>query len=184
MEILYPEVGICGLSCRLCPSYQTEAASKCRGCKSPERMAVGCPFITCAVKKVGVEFCWDCEKNESCEKWKRHRESGREYDSFKSYQKLEDDINFTKANGVKAFDAQQRIREALLTRFLHEFNEGRSKSYYCIAATVMDIDELRSSLEEAAARSELLNIKDKSRMMHVILDGIALKKGYCLRIRK
>jgi hypothetical protein len=184
MEIFYPEIGICGLSCRLCPSYQTEAASKCRGCKSPERMAVGCPFITCAVKKVGVEFCWDCAKNESCEKWKKHRESGRKYDSFKSYQKLEDDINIIKLNGVKAYDDQQRVREALLIRLLREFNEGRSKSYYCIAATVMDIDELRSALEEAAARSESLNIKDKARMMHAILDGIALKKGYCLRIRK
>jgi hypothetical protein len=27
-------------------------------------MAVGCPFITCAVKKKGIEFCWDCEENE------------------------------------------------------------------------------------------------------------------------
>ena len=184
MEIKYPEIGICGLSCRLCPSYQTKAASKCRGCKSTERMAVGCPFITCAVKKVGVEFCWDCGKNESCEKWKKHRETGKEHDSFKSYQKLEDDINFIKVKGIKAYDEQQRIRESLLTRLLNEFNEGRSKSYYCIATTVMDIDELRNSLEEAAARSKLLSIKDKSRMMHAILNSIALKKGYRLSLRK
>jgi hypothetical protein len=184
LDILYPEIGICGLSCRLCPSYRTAAASRCRGCKSPERMAVGCPFITCALKREGVEFCWDCEKSESCERWKRHRELGREYDSFKSYQKLEDDISFIRSNGIQAFDAQQRVREALLIRLLHEFNEGRSKSYYCIAATVMEIDELRSALEEAAARSESLNIKEKSRMMHAILNGIALKKGYCLRLRK
>ena len=149
MEIRYPAIGICGLSCRLCPNYQTEAASKCLGCKSTERMAVGCPFITCALKKVGVEFCWDCGKNESCDKWKRHREIGKERDSFKSYQKLEDDIDFIKAKGIKTYDEQQRIRELLLTRLLNEYNEGRSKSYYCIAATVMDINELRSSLNEA-----------------------------------
>lgn len=184
MEIKYPEIGICGLSCRLCPSYQTEAASKCHGCKSTERMAVGCPFITCAVKKVGVEFCWDCGENKSCEKWKRHREVGKKRDSFKSYQKLEDDIDFIKVKGVKAYDEQQRIRESLLIRLLNEFNEGRSKSYYCIAATVMDIKELSSSLEEATARSKLLSIKDKSRIMHAILDSIALKKGYRLSIRK
>ena len=184
MEIKYPEIGICGLSCRLCPSYQTEAASKCRGCKSTERMAVGCPFITCAIKKVGVEFCWDCGANESCEKWERHREAGKNYDSFKSYQKLEDDINFIKVKGIKVYEEQQRIRESLLIRLLKEFNEGRSKSYYCIAATVMDIDELRSSLEEGTARSKLLSIKDKSRIMHSIFDNIALKKGYQLKLRK
>ena len=184
MEITYPEIGICGLSCRLCPNYQTKAASKCSGCKSTNRMAVGCPFITCAIKKVGIEFCWDCRKNESCEKWKKHRELGKEYDSFKTYQKLEDDINFIKAKGVKAYDEQQRIRESLLIGILNEFNEGRSKSYYCIAATVMDIDELNSALEEATAQSKLLSIKDKSRIMHTILNSIALKKGYRLSLRK
>ena len=147
-------------------------------------MAVGCPFITCAVKKVGVEFCWDCRENESCEKWRKHRELGKEYDSFKTYQKLEDDINFIKAKGVKAYDEQRRIRESLLIGILNEFNEGRSKSYYCIAATVMDIDELNSALEEATAQSKLLSIKDKSRIMHTILDSIALKKGYRLSLRK
>jgi hypothetical protein len=147
-------------------------------------MAVGCPFITCAVKKRGVEFCWDCGESESCEKWQKHRMLGRQYDSFKSYQKLEDDINFIIANGIQAFDEQQGIREALLMRLLNEFNEGRSKSYYCIAATVMEIDELRISLEEASSGSKSLNTKDKSRTMHTILDSIAIKKGYCLRLRK
>jgi hypothetical protein len=184
MEIKYPETGICGLSCRLCPSYNTTAASRCCGCKSKERMAVGCPFITCALKKVGVEFCWDCGKNEYCEKWHKHRELGKEHDSFKSYQKLEDDIAFIKANGIKAFDEQQRIRESLLNILLNKYNEGRSKSYYCIAATVMEIDELRSALEEAAAGSGLLNIKEKSVNMHSILDSIALNKGYRLSLRK
>ena len=175
MEIRYPEIGICGLSCRLCPMYQTEAASKCHGCKSANRMAVGWPFITCAIKKVGVE---------SCEKWDKHRELGKEHDSFKSYQKLEDDIHFIKVKDIKAYDEQQRIRESLLNRLLNEFNEGRSKSYYCIAATVMDINELRSSLEEAAGQSKLLSTKDKSRIMHAILDNIALKKDHRLSLRK
>jgi hypothetical protein len=184
MEIKYPEIGICGLSCRLCPNYQTAAASKCRGCKSPARMVIGCPFITCAIKKKGVEFCWDCGENESCEKWKRHRETGKERDSFKSYQKLEDDINFIQVNSIKIYDEQQKIREKLLIRMLSEFNEGRSKSYYCIAATVMDIDELRNSLEAAAATSKSLSVKERSKKMHAILDSIALKKGYRLNLRK
>jgi hypothetical protein len=184
MDIKYPEIGICGLSCRLCPMYRTEAESKCNGCKSTGRMSLGCQFITCAIKKVGVEFCWDCRISESCEKWQKHRETGKEHDSFKSYQKLEDDINFIQENGIEAYDGRQRIRESLLIKLLNEFNEGRSKSYYCIAATVMDIDELRSSLEKAITDSKLLGIKDKSKIMHAILDRIALVKGYNLKLRK
>ena len=184
MEIKYPQIGICGLSCRLCPRYQTEAASRCHGCKSQERMAVGCPFITCAIRKVGVEFCWDCRDNGSCEKWKKHREAGKEHDSFKSYQKLEDDINFIRINGIKAYDELQVTRESLLLRLINEFKKGRSRSYYCIAATVLGIDELRDALGEATAKSNLSNITDKSKLMHSILDRIALKKGYHLSLRK
>lgn len=184
MEIKYPEIGVCGLSCRLCPNYQTEAASRCLGCKSPDRMALGCLFITCAIKKTGVEFCWDCEKNESCEKWKKHREAGKTRDSFKSYQKLESDIEFIAKYSLKAYEEQQKTRESLLRMMLARFNEGRSKSYYCIAVTVLEIDELKDAIDKATAASKTMSLKDKSRLMHTILDHAAAESGYVLRLRK
>jgi hypothetical protein len=104
MKIKYPEIGICGLSCRLCPNYNTDTKSRCLGCKSEGGMAVGCPFITCAVKKRGIEFCWDCQENESCEKWRKHREFGKRHDTFKCNQKLENDIAFIQRNGVAEFE--------------------------------------------------------------------------------
>jgi hypothetical protein len=159
MKINYPEIGVCGLSCRLCPRYHTEGESKCGGCKTESRMVVGCPFITCAVKKKGLEFCWDCEESGTCEKWKKHREAGKQHDSFKCYQKLEDDISFIQKNGVDEFEKSQKIREKLLTEILKEFNERHSKSYYCIAATVLEIEELKKALSEAKELSEGLEIK-------------------------
>jgi hypothetical protein len=147
-------------------------------------MALGCPFITCAVKKKGVEFCWDCVENQTCEKWQKHRQAGKEYDSFKSYQKLEDDIQYIKNNGIKAYNEQQKIREHLLLRLLKEYNEGRSKSYYCIAATVMNIGELENALAEADIVSKSADIKEKTKFMHSLLDAVALKKGYYLKLRK
>ena len=184
MNIRYPEIGICGLSCRLCPTYNTEAASRCGGCKSESRMAVGCPFITCAVKRKEIEFCWDCKESQTCPKWKKHRELGKQYDSFKCYQKLEDDINFIQANGIEKFEEQQRSRERILTEMLREFNEGRSKSYYCIAATVLEIGELRNALNDARKQSTGLDMKSKSRVMHSLLDTIASSKNYLLKLRK
>ncbi len=114
MKIKYPEIGICGLSCRLCPMYHIPAESKCKGCKSGGRMKVGCKFITCAVKKKGIEFCWECKENESCEIWKKHREYGKKYDTPKCYQKLESNIELIRRNGLKEFEKQQLIREKLL----------------------------------------------------------------------
>ena len=141
VKIGYPTIGICGLSCKLCPMYHTKTESRCLGCKSEGRMRVGCPFITCAVKKKDIEFCWECKESKSCDKWKKHKEFGKNYDTFKCYQKLEDNIELIQRNGLTEFEKQQMIREQLLNEMLAEFNEGRSKSYYCIAATVLEIDE-------------------------------------------
>jgi hypothetical protein len=183
-QIKYPEVGVCGLSCRLCPMYNTEAESKCLGCKSITRMIVGCPFITCAVKKKGIEFCWECTEKKTCEKWKKHREAGKKIDSFKCYQKLEEDISFIQKKGISEFEKIQKQREYLLKEMLRDFNDGRSKSYYCIAATVLEIEELKEALARAKKESDGLNIKGKSKVLHSILDNIAKKENYFLKLRK
>jgi len=158
--------------------------SRCPGCKSDDRIKVGCPFITCAIKRKGIEFCWDCVERDTCEKWKQHRESGKKVDSFKCYQKLEDNIAFINTKGISEFEEIQKIKEQLLRTMIAEFNEGRSKSYYCIAATVLEIEELQSSLAEAKQKSAGQDIKNKSRLLHSILDNIGRKKNYCLKLRK
>lgn len=114
----------------------------------------------------------------------KHRESGKKADSFKCYQKLEDDIAFIQKNGVNEFEKSQKMREHLIKEMLREFNEGRSKSYYCIAATVMEIRELEVALTKARKNSDGLDIKEKSRVLHVILDEIAWQQNYYLKLRK
>jgi hypothetical protein len=183
MKIKYPEIGICGLSCRLCPHYHTDGASRCGGCKTESRMGAGCPFITCALKK-GIEFCWNCRENETCVKWAKHREAGRKADSFKCYQKLEGDIACIRKNGVDAFEKTQKTKEHILREMLQEFNEGRSKSSYCIAATVMETGELEEALKKARKNSEGLEINERAKVLHSILDEIARRRNYYLKLRK
>jgi len=184
VEIEYPEIGICGLACRLCPAYQRKTEGRCGGCKTESRMNAGCPLTTCALKCKGVEFCWDCGESDSCAKWKRHREFGRQHDSFKCYQMLDEDILFIQKNGVDEFDALVKQREQALKAMLNEFNEGRSKSYYCIAATVLELDELEKALAEARKRSAGLDMKEKSKLLHSLLDTMAADKNYSIKLRK
>jgi hypothetical protein len=184
IQIKYPEIGICGLSCRLCPRYQTKAKSKCGGCKSEIRVSAGCPFITCAIKKKELEFCWDCEEGESCKKWQQHRYFSRQYDTFKCYQKLEDNIAFIKEHGIKEFEKQQKMKERILLELLNNYDDGRSKNFYGIAATVMDIPDLEGVLEKANKQSKGLDQQEKAKLMHSILDEIAEKKNLNLKLRK
>jgi hypothetical protein len=184
MQISYPEIGICGLSCRLCPRYHTKGTSRCDGCKGRFRMGAGCPFITCAVKKKGIEFCWQCKENEACERWAKRREWGRYHDSFTCYQTLEDNIAFIQRNGITKFRASQRIREKLLREMISSFNEGRSKTYYCIAAAVLKIEELKAALAKARTQSADLDTKGKSMVLHALLDNVAERKQIRLTLRK
>lgn len=183
ITIKYPALGICGLSCPLCPRYHTEGSSRCEGCKTESRMGAACAFHTCALKRKGLEFCWDCPENESCERWAKHRRWGQEHDSFVCYQRLEDNIALVKKHNVEALKKELNAKEELLRELLSDFNEGRSKSYYCIAATVMTPDELKNALSRAQKESSGPTIKERSKLMHAILDGIAAEQGYLLKLR-
>ncbi len=185
MEIKYPNVAICGLSCRLCPRYHQEGENKC-GCKIQAHIAGKnwCPIVNCAIKKKGVEFCWECPDNATCDRWSKRIEISRRMDSFKCYQTLESDISFIREHGVEAFDKVQKAKEIILKEMLAEFNEGRSKSYYCIAATVLKVGELENALDEARKVSVGQDKKGKARALHTALDATAARENYLLKLRK
>lgn len=67
---------------------------------------------------------------------------------------------------------------------LAEFNEGRSKSFYSIVATIMDIQEIRQAVARARNESVGKDIKGRSKALHLIFDEIAEEKKYNLRLRK
>jgi hypothetical protein len=55
----YPTLGCCGLDCGLCSRYYTVGTSRCPGCCGPEFFdkMPSCAYITCCVKKKGLEVC-------------------------------------------------------------------------------------------------------------------------------
>lgn len=114
----------------------------------------------------------------------RHRECAKNSDSFTCYQKLEDDIAFVRKNGINEFEKTQETRELLLKEMLREFNDGRSKSYYCIAATVMEIKELEDAVKNAKKNFQGLLMKERAKVLHFLLDEIAKQRNYSLKLRK
>ncbi len=82
------------------------------------------------------------------------------------------------------FEKQQKTRENVVKSMLAGFNDGRSKTFYCVAATVLEIGELEKAIEEAREKSTNLDLKTKAGIMHSILDSIAENKKYLLKLRK
>jgi hypothetical protein len=83
----FPDIGVCGLDCGLCPRYHSDSKSKCTGCCGEGFWEIHppCSFITCAVKQKGLEACAQCKESQDCAKFARLHEAAEAHDSFISY---------------------------------------------------------------------------------------------------
>ncbi|MDD5065896.1 MAG: DUF3795 domain-containing protein [bacterium] len=182
----YPTVACCGLDCGLCPAYHSSGKSRCPGCCGPDfsEKHPSCSIITCCIKQKNLETCAECDEFPctKIDKW----DMG---DSFISHKKALINLRYIKKNGMKAFVEQQKKRMTVLKELLNRYNEGRSKSYYCIAAALLSISSLKEALKKTRQRikDKKINpndIKVKSVILKDHLDDAAKKEGVDLKLRK
>jgi len=187
---MYPTIGCCGLDCGLCPRYYTVGSSRCPGCCGPDffNRHPSCSYITCCVKKKGLEVCAQCDEF-PCSKFESWLIGGGECDSFLTHKKAHPNLSFIREHGIEKFIEQQRKRIRLLETMLKNFDDGRSKSFYCIAATLLPIKDLEISLNGTeqkikADKIRLDDIKTKSKILKEFLNNLAAKEGIELKLRK
>ena len=186
----YPTIGCCGLDCGLCPRYYTVGSSRCPGCCGPDffNKHPSCSYITCCVKKKSLEACAQCDEF-PCSKFESWLETGGEYDSFLTHKKAKSNLDSIKTCGLDSFIEQQRKRILLLEKMIKSFDDGKSKSFYCIATTLLPIADLETSLEKTEQRlkAEKIDLDDNrtnSKILKEFLNESAARKGVDLRLRK
>jgi hypothetical protein len=173
----YPTVGACGLDCGLCPRFYTVGPSRCPGCGGPEFAAKhpSCSFITCCVKTMGLEVCGQCSEF-PCPKFKSE-EQYRRLDVSSSYPpctRLLSNNRLVRQQGLRPFLRQQQQRIALLRRMIDGFDDGRSRSYCCRAAALLDPGDVRASLSRArTAAAADAGARDKARGLRTLLADVA-----------
>ncbi len=185
-----PTLGCCGLDCGLCPRYYTVGSSKCPGCCGPDffNKHPSCGYITCCVKKKNLEVCVQCDEF-PCSRFKSWLEDGGKYDSFVTHKKAKSNLYFIRKNGIEKFIKQQNKRIKLLEKMLKDFDEGRSKSFYCIATTLLSIKGLKKSINSTRNKMEMLDIrtddvKNKAKILRENLQIAAGKENIDLKLRK
>jgi len=181
----YPIVGACGLDCILCPRYYTEGKSKCDGCGSAySYAAVGCKFFRCCVKERKFETCAEC--NEApCSKFK----GADDCDSFLTHRKMMPNLKFIREHGLKVFLTHQKKQHNLLETLLRQYNDGRSRTLYCTAATLLSLKALTKVLSQAEKKVKAKGIKDsdfksKAKILKEVLNTTASKEKTNLTLRK
>jgi hypothetical protein len=181
----YPTVAVCGLDCGLCPRYYTVGPSRCPGCCGPNfsNKHPSCSFITCCVKKKNLEACGECP-DFPCPKFKSEKEYSqvKESSSYPPYRKVLSNLHAIKEHGIESFLQQQRRRIELLEKMIKDFDDGRSRSYYCRSAALLDPADLESSLAAAGQRIKADHVppndrKTKAKILRGLLDELAAKEG-------
>ena len=176
----YPAIGVCGLDCGLCPRYYTAGPSRCPGCAGPDffNKHPSCSFITCCVKKKNLEVCGECSdfpcsKFKSDEEYKQVKESS----SNPSYKKAISNLNFIKEYGIEKFIQQQIRRIRLLETMIKDFDDGRSRSFFCKATSLLDLSVLESSLDKATreirtGKIKPDDVKNRAKILKSILNEV------------
>ena len=183
----FSTLGCCGLDCGLCPRYYTEGDSKCPGCcgENFTNKHPSCSFITCCVKKRNLEVCAEC-MDFPCSKF--DRETG-ETDSFVTHRKVIYNQNFIKEYGLAKFLEQQYKRIGLLGTMLEQYDDGNCKSYYCLAAALISLDNLQRALIKAEQEIkehsiDKADLKNKAKVLKEVLAQFANEENVELKLRK
>ena len=188
MSKQYPSIACCGLDCGMCPSFHSSGPSRCPGCAGPDFASKhpSCSVITCCVKKHHLEVCGQCPEF-PCDKFAKRLDSP--VDSVLTYKNIRHNMAFIKEQGLPKFLELQQQRMAILEQMLSGYNEGRSKSMYCIAATLLPIEKLTAALNEAEIRirDEVIksaDVKGRAQILRELLNAVTLKEGIELKLRK
>jgi hypothetical protein len=90
---------------------------------------------------------------------------------------------------LSTFIEQQKKRVGILEEMLRSYNDGRSKSFYCLAAALLSLESLEESLimadEIIKEKSiETTDFKGKAGILKGILNHFAREEDEELKLRK
>ena len=171
-----PGFSLCGLNCRLCPMH---LGGYCPGCGGGEGHQP-CTFIRCSRETGGMEYCFQCPRF-PCERYERVME----YDSFLPHGHMVRDQEMARDMGLEDYLSRLEERRAILDRLLAGWNDGRTKSFYCLAVYLLEAEDLHRILEELERNvSPNASCKERAAMARHAFQDAAAARGIGLRLNK
>ena len=164
-------IGCCGLYCGLCSKYQSNAPSRCIGCRLGEQHS-WCSIWNCCVRKHQFEYCTECEQVFGCDIFLRRKVA--------EWIPAADNLRQIREIGLDGWLKEQKVRQALLEELLRNYNEGRSMSLFCKVCARMPIDLVKNAIEQArekiaSEKVDNADIKLKARILKAVIKDLALK---------
>lgn len=166
---------LCGLNCGLCTM---RLGGYCGGCGNGNQ---SCKIARCSLAHGGIQYCYEC-KEYPCERYQQVDEA----DSFITHQRRKEDLERARSIGIEQYNAEQREKMELLSRLLSQYNDGRRKTFYCVAVNLLELSELREAEEQIRSNEGLsaLPLKEQCAYVAGVLQAIADRRGVTLKLRK
>lgn len=138
-----------------------------------------CAVINCNERHDKVEYCFECGEY-PCEKYRAPAAA----DSFISYRNVGADMAAA-GRDLEGYLDGLRKKLRCLEKLINDYDDGRSKGFYCRAANLLPLDELESCMASAESdcRREGWDLKQKASHMRTSLESKAEKIGIDLSLR-
>ncbi|HNX13360.1 MAG TPA: DUF3795 domain-containing protein [Oscillospiraceae bacterium] len=176
----YPLFSACGLNCGLCPRFFTDGPSRCPGCGAEgfSQKHPSCGFLSCC-RRHEVEYCGLCAEY-PCARY----DGAEQYDSFITHQNQMKNFEKIKEIGFEAYRVELNRKVTLLNKLLNHFDDGKRKSYYCLAVNLMELEDIELVIQQFTAHGQSDTPKEKAAAAVGLFEKIASKRGVTLKLRK
>ncbi len=168
---------LCGLNCILCPM---KIGDYCPGCGGGEGNQ-SCVIARCSLEHEGIEYCYLCPEY-PCIRF----EGAEEYDSFITHQRQLRDMERAQEIGIEVYNREQIRKSEILQILLSEYNDGRRKTFFCMAVNLLSLNVLEKFMNQLIeiTSGNNLELKQKAERAVVLLKEHAAGQGVELRLRK
>ncbi len=128
----------------------------------------------CSIQHGKIEYCNQCQEF-PCDKYGR----ADEYDIFITHRNWKQDFEKMKVMGVEAYNYGQMQKLEILKLLLEGYNDGRRKSFFCLAVNLLDLEDLKTVVGHLVEEKQLesFTLKEKSAFAVKQLQSIAEQRG-------
>jgi hypothetical protein len=138
-----------------------------------------CGVLSCCQRK-GLEYCFLCEEY-PCDKY----DGADLLDSFITHKNQFLDMEKAKLAGVESYKAELDSKIAILEDLLQKYDDGRRKSFYCLAVNLLDLHDVKAVMEQIASESDSEgHLKDKAVTAVRLFEAMATHRNVSLKLRK
>lgn len=176
-ERLFPLFSLCGLNCGLCPMHLGHYCPGCGGGAGNQP----CSIARCSQQRHRVEYCYLCD-DYPCEKY----DDIDVFDSFITHRNQLKDFEKVKKIGINAYQSELGEKIEILKYLLANYNNGREKSFFCLAINLLELHDIKSTMQQIATEteSEPLTLKQKAAIAKKLFQDMAEMRDIVLKLNR